>query len=116
MSDIERAGEWVRHSALAMYALPPSIAGLYSEAQRTVLAVVGIQSRTRAGCVQSMSELARAADTSTHIVTIALKKAKQDGLLKAVPRHRDDGTADANLYLVQSTEWREWLGLPERGD
>ncbi len=112
MSGQECAGEWVRRSALALYALPPGIAVLYSEAQRAVLAVIGIQARTRAGCVLSVSELARAADTRTHIVMVALKKARNDGLLQAVPRYREDGAADMNLYLIQDAEWREWLGLP----
>lgn len=112
MSGQECAGEWVRRSALALYALPPGTAGLYSEAQRAVLAVIGIQSRTSAGCIQSVSDLARAADTSTHIVMVALKKARNDGLLQAIPRYREDGSSDMNLYRIQDAEWREWLGLP----
>lgn len=103
-----------RHvAALASIALPPDLASEFSEGQRAVLAVIGLEIMSNAMrlCKKSTSKLAHASGCSNTTVRSAVGKAAERGLLHKEVQVMTDGGSDANIIAITSPSWRSWLDL-----
>lgn len=103
-----------RHvAALASIALPPDLAGKFSDGQRAVLAIVSLEimSNAKRSCQKSISKISHASCCSAVTVRSAVLKAHELGLLHRESQIMSDGGSDANIIAITSPSWLAWLDL-----
>lgn len=95
--------------------LPPQINACFTQGERAVLAIVGLEARERGDCRLSIPHIAALAGVSETTVRNALRLARELGLVTIEERRLTAFRSDTNIVRITSSEWSSWLRLRRWG-
>jgi hypothetical protein len=90
-------------------ALPSQIRGRYTEAERSVLTIVGTEHKQNGRCELAVDAIAAKAGVCRRMVQNAVSEAVRHGDLAREERLRPNGMNDTNVLRILSREWLAWL-------
>jgi hypothetical protein len=91
--------------------LPPPIAAVLTQGERSVLTIVAFECRRRGDCRLPMDAIAAMAGVSIRLAQYALRHAEGLRIINRQERRLSAFRNDTNVIRVTSPEWRAWLKL-----